>query len=340
MYGGFLGTENELPERNFEINETILSGNIGLPQGSDNSYHVLYGEGLDSTTVLDGFVVTKGNANGSEVQGMGGGLVLRPSTDVYNTCPRLQNCRFESNYAFSGGALSCERNDLADNFINPTIQNCQFVSNRSTFSGGAIAKVGPALADQPFLIENCVFSKNNAQFGDGGGVFISKTEYSTILRHCFFEKDTGKIALGGGMHFAPGYESFGMGATLILDSCLFKENIAAEGGGFFYYNVGLPSIFPPFQGKILGCVFERNVSTNGYGAAYSFRGSIKSILSVDVINCEFIGNLSHVSNISLFEGGKESNCKLLIKNCKYFNNRDLETPDNYCFPIEFELVRY
>ena len=87
IYGGFWGSETDFSQRDFELHETILSGNIGLPQGADNSYHVLYGEGLDSTTVLDGFVITKGNANGSEVQSMGGGLVLRPSSEVYNTVP-------------------------------------------------------------------------------------------------------------------------------------------------------------------------------------------------------------------------------------------------------------
>ncbi|MDO8367513.1 MAG: choice-of-anchor Q domain-containing protein [Saprospiraceae bacterium] len=337
MYGGFLGWETNLTQRDIELNETTLSGNIGLPQGSDNSYHVLYGEGLDSTTVLDGFVITKGNANGSGVESMGGGLVLRPSPGIYNTRPILQNCRFEGNYAFSGGAISCERNDLFDNFINPIIINCQFISNRSTFSGGAIAKIGPALLGQPFIMEACVFSKNNAQFGDGGGVFISRTEYATILRHCVFEKDTGKIALGGGMHFASGYEDFNTGATLILDSCIFKENIATMGGGFYYNDGSSPTNPIPFQSTLLGCVFEMNTTTNGFGAAFCFMGQAQSKLSMEVNSCLFNGNLSHTFNITYFQGLKASNSTLLIKNCNYFNNKRLENPSLACFPIEFGI---
>jgi len=97
IYGGFLGSETNLSQRDLELHETILSGNLGLPNGSDNSYHVLYGEGLDSTTVLDGFVVTKGIANGSDDHAIGGGLLINPSSSVYNTCPIIQNCRFEYN---------------------------------------------------------------------------------------------------------------------------------------------------------------------------------------------------------------------------------------------------
>ena len=338
IYGGFQGSEANLTLRNFELNETILSGNIGLLQGSDNSYHVLYGEGLDSTTVLDGFIVTKGCATGQgDDEGNGGGLLLNPSSSVYNTCPIIQNCRFEFNYASVGGALAIYRWSFAQNYVNPIIRNCQFISNRSSIFGGALAKVGPSLPDHPFILEKCIFSKNAVLGGDGGGVFISKTENATILKHCVFEKDTATHSLGGGLYFASGYEEF-TGATLTMDSCIFKENIATEGGGFYYYDGGIPSFsIPPFKADLLDCIFEKNVSTNGWGAAYSIIGQNKSALSIEVINCEFNENLSHTYNITYFQGLKESNCNLLIKNCKYFNNKRLENPLLICFPIEIGL---
>jgi len=119
MLGGFVGNESIETLRDFMLNETILSGNIGLPDGSDNSSHVVQGEGLDSTTVLDGFVVTHGNADSPGEYGSGGGLLLSPSQIVFNTCPIIQNCRFEHNYAFQGGAISCDRTDDGYYYINP-----------------------------------------------------------------------------------------------------------------------------------------------------------------------------------------------------------------------------
>lgn len=111
LLGGFLGTETEASQKDFLTNETRLSGNIGFPQGSDNSFHVLRGEGLDSTTVVDGFVISHGIADSPGEHGSGGGLLLTSSTAVINTCPIIQNCRFEQNFAIQGGTISCDRND-------------------------------------------------------------------------------------------------------------------------------------------------------------------------------------------------------------------------------------
>ena len=64
IYGGFLGTETLLSQRDAEAHVTILSGEIGNPvDASDNSYHVVVSGGTDATAVLDGFTITAGNAN-------------------------------------------------------------------------------------------------------------------------------------------------------------------------------------------------------------------------------------------------------------------------------------
>jgi hypothetical protein len=61
LYGGFAGTETDLDERDWEVNSTVLSGDIGVP-GSvvDNSYHVVYASGITGVT-LDGLTITGGN---------------------------------------------------------------------------------------------------------------------------------------------------------------------------------------------------------------------------------------------------------------------------------------
>ena len=63
IYGGFQGTETSLDQRNIEQNPTILSGEIGQPGPVDNSYNVVFISNSDENTIIDGFVITGGNAN-------------------------------------------------------------------------------------------------------------------------------------------------------------------------------------------------------------------------------------------------------------------------------------
>ncbi len=101
VYGGFAATELERSERDWESNVTVLSGDIGtLDDISDNSYHVIYNNGLADTAILDGFTVTGGNADGSDSDDNGGG--------IYNTNsnPTLNNLIVSSNSAdFYGGGI-------------------------------------------------------------------------------------------------------------------------------------------------------------------------------------------------------------------------------------------
>ena len=75
IYGGFDGTETDRSQRDIDLNVTILSGDIGTPaDSSDNSYHVVTGSGTDATAVLDGFTITRGQADGANPDWWGGGM--------------------------------------------------------------------------------------------------------------------------------------------------------------------------------------------------------------------------------------------------------------------------
>ena len=116
IYGGFAGTETDLSQRNWRMNETILSGEIGGTDMIDNCYNVVWGGGTNSDTVLDGFTITRGYSNYNEYSG-GGGL--------YNTGGHLRviNCTFVDNGTYyNGGAVW-------NFFGNPTFINCIFGYN-------------------------------------------------------------------------------------------------------------------------------------------------------------------------------------------------------------------
>ncbi|WP_233271059.1 PEP-CTERM sorting domain-containing protein [Microcystis aeruginosa] len=126
IYGGFAGTETALNQRNITTNVTILSGEIGIAGIADNAYHVVSATGTISTplgnsSILDGFTITGGNANGTTGnQDDGGGMY------VSGASPTLRNITFRDNNGTNGGALYNE------NGSNPVLIDTVFEYNTAT----------------------------------------------------------------------------------------------------------------------------------------------------------------------------------------------------------------
>jgi len=128
LYGGFDGTETARNERDWEEHETILSGDIGtVGIDTDNSYHVVIG--ADNAT-LDGFIITRGNANKEYPSGSNG-----PEDDgsgMFNnvSSPIVENCIFRENNADKFGA------GMYNYWGSPSITNCIFSDNTAHSGGG------------------------------------------------------------------------------------------------------------------------------------------------------------------------------------------------------------
>jgi hypothetical protein len=153
IYGGFTGTETKHNQRNWFANPTILSGDIGV-QGdtSDNSYHVVTGA---NNSVLDGFIITWGSANGgTDSQKRGGGM--------YNvgTSPTISNCSFRGNWANNVGG------GMYNQSGSPRVTNCTFIGNSADNYGGGIYNYSSNVT-----VTDCTFSSNESYYYTGGGIY-------------------------------------------------------------------------------------------------------------------------------------------------------------------------
>jgi predicted outer membrane repeat protein len=153
-YGGFSGDETELSQRDWNQNETILSGDIGEEGNQfDNTYNVVIPNGTESSPVtektrLDGFIVEKGYANGlsGTENAYGGGLYLKYASPIFI------NCHFRFNYSGTfGGAVYGDDNSEA------LFGNCVFSRNKARFDGGAVD------AKSSLKFFNCVWYLNKTE---------------------------------------------------------------------------------------------------------------------------------------------------------------------------------
>jgi hypothetical protein len=153
--GGYGGIGHQLnPDmRNIALYASILSGDLGgndmaeVPVNTnDNSYHVILGNNVDSTTILDGFTIVGGDAVASTVSTRGGGM------HNFASSPTISHCIFIGNFAEdAGGGM------LNDSNSNPILINCTFSGNWAANSGGGI-KNSP---DSSPRIINCIFWGNS-----------------------------------------------------------------------------------------------------------------------------------------------------------------------------------
>jgi hypothetical protein len=312
LYGGFAGTESNLSERDYELNETILSGNIGGPGGADNSYHVMYGAGLDSTSVLDGFTITHGIASGDEppsTNEKGGGLLLESSFNGSISAPQIANCRFAYNYAQYGGGVYCAWD--GGSLLNPVFRNCVFEGNRVLFSGGGLYKAGPGLPDKPYVLEQCTFTRNSTSLMHGGGVYMVENEFTTIFKNCQFEKDTSRFGIGGAVYFTHDKD-----CSLLVEGGTFKGNYGSETSAIYMHaNNDLISqvTFQMNNSQFL----ENRAAT--FATVFVSGGAEGSRLDADIFNCQFEDNI--VSNYCTGVRIGADVLNLNVGNCTFIENK-------------------
>jgi len=212
LYGGFVGNETDINQRDAKANATILSGDLDQSNSftTADSRHVVATNynAADNSAVLDGFTITGGNAPGDS----GGGLYIS------NSAPLIKNCVFIRNYAGSGGAIVCTV------FSQPVITRCLFKNNTAASSAPAIYESNLNLYNdgthEPMFtvtVTNCLFVNNNYDVNSNNrsGIFIA-TGYGTkvIVSSCTFYKNAGSV-------FAPLYN---LNAKMLVINSIIWDN--------------------------------------------------------------------------------------------------------------------
>jgi len=288
IYGGFAGTEDfetfNLDNRDFETNETILSGDLngddnysGSPWTgtSENCYHVFYhpnGLALTSNAILDGFTIMGGNANATNPHNSGGGLY-----NVSNS-PTINNCIFIHNYGKNGGGI---RNYNCSSIIN----NCTFNENSATDGGGVFNSVNSSAS---FI--NCTFSSNKAQTGAGAENSNSSATFSS----CNFQ-------LNVATDFGGGVQNENSGSPNFINS-IFQHNSANGGGGV--------SNDYSSSASYTNCLISDNEATLAGGGILN-----TSTGTINIINCTITANQASQGG-----GIVNNSATVYLKNCIIWGN--------------------
>ncbi|ACN15219.1 fibronectin type III domain protein [Desulforapulum autotrophicum HRM2] len=259
IYGGFKGTESNLGQRDWQANVTVLSGNIGETDlRSDNVFHVVFGA---PDSVLDGFVVQDGQADGDFYNSRGGGLLCEGGAS-----PSILNCIFKDNKAMEGGAIACNE------FSAPIMTNCFITGNMAQSGAGILFETGPDRQDLGAKISGTYFLNNTAE-DRGGAVYIDYGACPTFTG-CTISSNTSS-GNGGGVYVDNNSSQLD-GIKARFNSCIVTENTTGLRGGAFAVYEGMVIINDSI-------IKANSAVTGGGGIAVDFLGDYINENSTSVI---------------------------------------------------------
>jgi hypothetical protein len=327
LKGGYAGFGQPDPnERDIKLYETILSGDLAgndvdvndpcdlltEPSRTENSYHLVVAGigadiGADANAVLDGFIITAGNANGEDYpndQSSGGGILIRWYFP-FGQGPILTNCKFTRNSAYSGGGMFNDHTTailtnctFSENFAiwgggigndghpGPKLVNCILNNNCASYKGGAIAN-----GESHAALENCTLIANHAQLGGA----IYNGEGGAILTNCTL---IGNSAERGGA-------VFNNDGDVTMTNCVVKENSCTDRGGVVYLS-------SDDIAWLTNCILTANSAGQG-GALYIGDDSYAKLT-----NCTLNGNRATNNGGALYLGVPDS---AIVTNCILWLNK-------------------
>lgn len=171
LYGGFVGDdEGDIDERDYFVNETILSGDLdeddtpSFGNRDDNCYNVVW-SGNVGGSLLDGFII-EGGDNYGEQNGAGAGIFVNSDMTVRNCCAR-------ANWADSaGGGIYIE--DAAVEIVH-----CLIEGNGAYCGGGVYAGYTTGNENTDLIFRNCTISGNDSSYY-GSGICVDNNTNASI----------------------------------------------------------------------------------------------------------------------------------------------------------------
>jgi len=269
IYGGFNGTETSLSQRDWRINETILSGDLNGNDDAnitylnstrdENSYHVV--RVLGENTLIDGFTVKDGHANSATIDGKNGAGIFKKA---HIQTLDITNCKIEKNVSYYNAGVYARFDVAGTQSVN--ITNTIFQNNVS--KGGTALAIVENVGTCSVTVSNCLFTNNYAgnmtistglSTGFAGSAALFVTNNNSILDvnliNCTIadNTDSGTASAnntptspvvakrnGGTLNFAAAnnvfhnnnsQQSFGrMGGTLYPSPVTLKNNLRPDAG--------------------------------------------------------------------------------------------------------------
>lgn len=332
LLGGFNGTESSAGQRDWAANETVLYGD----EPGFTWLNVVYCEGTDSTTLLDGFTIRGGRAditvlgldctmpNGTDCAG--GGLYLYNNQPDTPTVLTVQNCRFLNNGALQGGAIAANFSTGSGGLI---VKKCYFKDNSCNDVGGCVFIHTNQHPQHKIQIDSCLFEYNlgntsscvsvhntnhtldlsitnsvfqfNKSYYSCAGVYIGNGSYAKpVVENCTFFKNEA----GWTNQFLPSSGGALFGVNYKIVACTFSENKSNTGGAVAIGN-----------GEILNCSFVNNWAKNDGGALWITNRNY-------IANCTFVNNRAGKTGGAIYNIGSTQDT---ILNCIFVGNRAAES---------------
>lgn len=224
LYGGFAGTETKLTDREtlgkpYQLKyRSVLSGDIGKDDAmddvnlifpanttrSDNATHVLTlnmeptqtsGNNNTYPTVVNGFTITGGQADGTDEKG--GGIYIYGDNSNGGGNFRIERCFLFNNYATQGGAV----------YVSSEVQN---VNN------------GESLINQCVIYNNAA-GERAAVENQGGGVYLAGE--ATVVNTSIFNNGNGGVRLSSGSKVVNATIARNTGAGVDLTTASNSTNV-------------------------------------------------------------------------------------------------------------------
>jgi predicted outer membrane repeat protein len=269
LYGGFVGHEKSRDERDWEKNETILSGAIGADRDDvfTNSLHVVWG--ADNAT-LDGFIVEKGCA-----------CPVRASLSKSDPPPP------HAPQAIAGGEGGRTGNEYEQPYIFMLPGAAPGVPLRAIYAADTMFGAGLFLMQGSPLIRNCIIRDNLAM--KGAGVYmLAQREFppKQERQHPRFENVTvsnNRAYIRGG-----GVCNDFMTDPTWINSKILDNYCDAKGGGYYSDFGNIPTF--------INCIIAGNEAPRAAGMGND--GNSNAML----INCTVTGNKAGEFGAAVYQG--------------------------------------